>query len=322
MDRILSRAPAYRPLRPPRRGHGVSRRIRAILRQSLTPATWRRRATLWAGMVALAQRKGVPPGDAVGVRFVASLRVSQRTAAGYASTLAALLRDCGQEAPQLDRLGAACLAAGRKVPLRQATPVRQVALHRFAGRFSPEAVRELSPSQAGGAAAILLAWSVAGRLGEVVALPRRQIHLRHGGLVIDWAAETKAGPKLLFRAGRFARTSRFSRLTPVVLRLLRQRGTGEGPLTHKEEARRWLRKAPELAGMGGHSFRRGALQHLVLEAGASLEEVSRFARHAEPETTRRYLLGGLSGEPLLRMAEALRNPRHPERVAEILHRHL
>lgn len=277
----------------------------------MSAGCWRKRQSLWHGLCRFATKNKTQPNDASAVRYISTLRVSKRTAAGYASTLGGLLCLRGQKRPQLQTLSEMLRKAGAKDSYRHAPPAKRKQLIAFAARMEPAAVREMDSRRAAGAAAILLAWLLGSRLGEAsrLAPPRRT--WRGGGLTIDWAAETKRGASQLFGPGRFARVSTRSPMRHALRRLLRRADADKGLRWGRPVARqadRWIRTVPELQTLTGHSFRRGALGHLILK-GVKLSRVSRFARHKDRRTTRRYLLGGLTGKRLWRMAQAMRCPK-------------
>lgn len=294
-----------------RRRGAARRRLRRILRAAVSRQRWRQRASLWAGLQAHCRSAGTPLSPASAVGFLTSIRVGDASAANYAGCLASLFALRGADPTELQHLARALRSKARGNRVRQAKAATPAAMQAFWTTWRARRASLVSPAQAGGAAAVLLGWTTAGRLGEVAALRERQFSTGPSvpGLGLDWSKKTKAGAPLLFRPGRFAALPK-GELTRGVRALMHKAYEKGRRLCSKAQARRTVETvAPNLT---GHSLRRGALQALT-KLGAPLEEVAVFARHSQVSTLRRYLLGGLRGEELWAMARIIEQPpRRPE----------
>ena len=190
--------------------------------------------------------------------------------------------------------GVSRLASLDKV--KQAHPLSRTYLLELLNHLIKSNQREL-------AALFSLAWLLAGRLGEVIIIPRAHIRLKHSPITV----------KFSYLKGVFGRQEKILPPGPLCdivtnwAKLLDNQNVRRTRLFHipLEKAKVVLRNHDPA--LSGHSFRRGALQH-ANEHGAKGEDLRVLSGHKSEAVLQRYL-GMASSErrdAMLRAGQALK----------------
>ena len=134
--------------------------------------------------------------------------------------------------------------------------------------------------------ALVLAWSGAARVSDVVRLRVRDLSFEDGFVAVNWS-DTKSDP---FRLG----VTTGLHLTAEWTSRLRDRVTGrpEGDTALDTDYRKLVRALKRVdATLTGHSLRRGALLAL-LEENVQMDVIRQVSRHSSLDALARYLPAG------------------------------
>jgi hypothetical protein len=245
--------------------------------------TWRARADLLRRLRAFSDSNNINdwPMSTQALAMISSLQVSPQTKYSYAKTFAALSRRFGMEAPLLDAYIAALRASGATIPMEQAAPAaREDVLFLMSKAHEQE-----NPTFA---VLVYLMWKTASRYDDVTRLTKESIIFAEDNvLVIEWPT-TKTTRSDPFRVSGwtvlveenlpsmlFDTMDAFHDLPPKT----RITTTQTGSFT------RWLHTFEETRQLTCHSFKRGAVGHLVHMAAQGLLDpriIPVIAKHKDP----------------------------------------
>lgn len=262
-------------------------RATAMVQSSLVhlwaESTWSGRASLWERFRIWSRRENLSPTPDTAALFAEASALTKQGAYANARTLSGIFFRLGTPHASLLTLVTALRKQGAGVPVQQAKPMTRDLMARYARQEWVSGDRRL-------AAAVLLAWKSSSRWKEASQLPRHRrppqgcrggagiILLSPEKIVVDFWTLPKGYTEDPYKPGRFVVI--VGPLTDILARMLTELGDFAVlcPLTTSALDRRWARD-PQMRGFGGHSLKRGAIDHLDrLEVTSGLPGVQPFDR--------------------------------------------
>lgn len=259
------------------------------------------RKRLWRRMEHWAREQGTVPSPNVAALWIASLPgLVPATLRGYASAIQAVGRTTmGWSDAPLHHLQAVLRSLPQK-PVRQAFPASKQMAHSTISAL-------LRAGELQGVAVAILLWKVAGRCGDVLRLRRCDVDIGEFGegdsrltILVDWQkAKCRRSGDAAFCETRISLlTGVWANELAGILRGLMQGPAGAPLFSLTRQRMVSLLKRHGDTRLTAHSFRRGALKHLlglsVRGVAVEASDLHRFARHKAPvavipRVTLRYL---------------------------------
>ncbi len=222
--------------------------------------------------------------------FVESTETAATTKLGYTKSLSALWHRLGHSTPITQMYAASLRAAGAMIPEHQAVAATQPQVERLLKRAEDVDARLM--------AGLFLMWKTASRFDDVARVTRASLLvLEDDEIIVSWGDRTKSTRSDPFRASAWTVVRHQQSMEPVV-RALRQLQDDEALIdSSTADLVRWLKRDDATAQLTAHSFKRGALNTLMMKAATGVVDVLRIpvlAKHQHaasqfPAVTLRYV---------------------------------